>query len=249
MTGRFVGQKCLFFFSLATLAAPLSCKEELWTRPSQRLPAMKYESYFPPGVLAENGNVWQDEFRRNWYSKHLKAMEEPPLLALAQRGVGAFRFIYLPSFRHPIVVRIQKSKEELFLVIKKLNGRGGSNPGVLMVDEQRVLPDGEWEKLYDRLENLGFWILHKGSTVEGDDGTRWILEWAGGSEYNLVDIWSPKDNEFRRICIRFLELAEQNSLARDLSEGSPFFITWGSEPPNDPQCGCHKDPNWIDFLH
>jgi hypothetical protein len=68
-------------------------------------------------------------------------MEEPPLRALARRGVETFRFLYLPSFRHPIVVRIQRSKEGLFLVLKKLNGRGGSNPGVLMVDEQRVLPD------------------------------------------------------------------------------------------------------------
>lgn len=160
-----------------------------WITPSPRSPEASSE-YFSPGVFEPRPDL--DAFLRRWYSKHLSAMAEPPLAPLAQNGTEVYRFLYLRSFHHPLAVRAQRSSEGAVLVVKELDGIGGShNPGSLIVDRQRRLDGAEWDELGRRLVTAGFWTLGEDEAPLGEDGAQWILEGGVSSKYHVVTRWSP----------------------------------------------------------
>ena len=81
------------------------------------------QQYFPPGILGKGHQ--QDEFRNQWYSKHLKALREPSLWEASQLDftTEAYRFLYLRSFHHPISVRLVVAQDKTAtLVSKETNG-------------------------------------------------------------------------------------------------------------------------------
>jgi hypothetical protein len=61
--------------------------------------------YFPQGVLEDNAQV--DSFLSGWYSKHLKALEEPFLFLESERSSAeSYRFVWLRTFHHPVILRV-----------------------------------------------------------------------------------------------------------------------------------------------
>jgi len=113
-----------------------------WTEPSASFPRTGAMPFFPVGIF--NGRPEIDALIREWFSKHLTAMAEPPLPHLAATGLEVYRFLYLRSFHHPVVVRVQETAEGHVLVVKELDGLGGYEPGKLIVDRQRRLDSAEW---------------------------------------------------------------------------------------------------------
>jgi hypothetical protein len=65
--------------------------------------------FFPPMIFHRRPDI--DAFIREWFSKHLTAMAEPPLPHLAASGLEVYRFLYLRSFHHPVMVRVQESPD------------------------------------------------------------------------------------------------------------------------------------------
>src|SRR5688572_20568151 len=68
--------------------------------------AMPDEGYFPDRIFDEEQRV--DDLVDTWYSKHLRAMGEPSLVSLSSRGprdIEAYRFLWLPTWGHPVAVR------------------------------------------------------------------------------------------------------------------------------------------------
>ncbi|MDG2207028.1 MAG: hypothetical protein P8K78_03905 [Pirellulales bacterium] len=89
----------------------------------------------PSDVILPSATLPQSDQKRDpeffsrmdrWYAIHLAAMKEP-LLSTNEWGSNSdlFRFLYLPSFDHPIVIRIEKTGDEVTLVSKRLSGKGG----------------------------------------------------------------------------------------------------------------------------
>ena len=68
-----------------------------------------------------------NDFEVEWYSKQLVAMGERPLWKLTQgdREATVYRLLWLPSFHHPVCVRIDRS-----------DPRGSSMPGCLMATSE-----------------------------------------------------------------------------------------------------------------
>ncbi len=66
-------------------------------------PTVSPFNYFPVAPISTR-YPGADRFMREWYSKPLIAMHEPPLPERAGRG---FRFLYLRSFDPPIAVRVE----------------------------------------------------------------------------------------------------------------------------------------------
>ena len=149
-----------------------------------------------------------DEFRCRWYCNHLHAMAEQPL----PLGAEGYRFLYLRTFHAPISVRVQRIGQRWLLSARLLDGHGGYGPGHVAKRTDKELSPEEARMLEDRLRTAAFWgNPWKEQQDTGVDGARWILEGRRGSEYRLVDIWSPQGahyERFREACLYFLDLAK-----------------------------------------
>ena len=152
-------------------------------------------AYFPEGALTE--------FREHWYGAHLCSMDEPPLPAMDRTAI---RFTYLPSFRHPIVVRVTyQSDDRVELVARSTDGQGGYAPGQITLSETRTLDDAE----VAMLEPIAAFLAKcaQPPDLRGMDGNMWIFEYQGPTGYCAVEEWHPRGGQWRRIGLHLLEAA------------------------------------------
>lgn len=157
---------------------------------------------FPAGTF--------DEFVVEWYSGHLKAMEEEALSPLAKdKNVVVYRFTCLRTFHRPFTIKVTKTKDGFELLRKVLSGKGGYGPGKI---EESVKSEMKHEAVAE-LEKLLLAAKFKDmkSTVEdgGLDGSQWIVEVVRDGEYKIVDRWTPDEGSaMRKIGEWFLEAAK-----------------------------------------
>ncbi len=149
-------------------------------------------AFFP--AQPEDGPGGLGEFRVEWYSKHLKAMKEPSLWGLSRNAGGpeSYRLLLLPSFTHPIAVRITKDGVGATLRAVVLTGKGGYEPGRVAIDRTLSLDAGQWAGLEKEIEAAEFWSLP--TTVaddSGTDGEQYVVEGLKGGRYHVVDRWEP----------------------------------------------------------
>ena len=85
------------------------------------------ESYWPPGTFAVRDDI-PDDFVRDWYSTQLCAMGEAPLAPPNDETVR-IRFLWLPSFRPAISVRIEHTAGKTNMTAIELDGAGGYAAG------------------------------------------------------------------------------------------------------------------------
>jgi hypothetical protein len=162
-------------------------------------------SYFPPGVLSEH--EWSDEFRAGWYAKHLRAMNEASFYFPENGDEERYRFLWLRSFHHPVVVRIWNSGGEQFVNVKEMSGAGGYEPGKLIVNQTLKIAKGEWDEFRRLLEQTCYWELPTEDERAGFDGAQWILEGVKGGRYHVVDRWTPEKGSYREACLYALKLS------------------------------------------
>jgi hypothetical protein len=179
---------------------------------SLEIPADK-ESFFPPKILAQDqpGN----QFRNNWYSKHLRAMKEESLYSPDNEWVESYRFLWLRSFHNPVAVRIWKCGSTRFISVKESDGAGGYEPGNLKLDRKRELTLDEWHEFRRHLDDSCYWHLPTRDDSSGFDGAQWIFEGVKGGRYHVVDRWTPQNGSYRELCLYALKLS---GLKLDTSE-------------------------------
>lgn len=151
--------------------------------------ATAQERYFPPNVLDETSQM--DEFYTAWYSKHLTAMGEPSLSTTKIRA-ETYRVLWLRTFDAPMVFRLIVARDgTAAFVIRRTNGRGGYNPGKLVLDKQLKLGKQETSALIERLEKANFWHLASADPNDtGYDGSQWIVEGVKDGVYHVVSRWT-----------------------------------------------------------
>jgi hypothetical protein len=174
--------------------------------------------YFPPGTFADS-----------YYSPHLSAMHEPPLSSVEFAEAEVYRFLWLRAFDCPMAVRVQKRDGEFLLCLKQLDGKGGYEPGKLVVNATRPITAIEWTNLTKYIGRASFWTLaelelERVSVVLQEvhiDGTMWMLEGMKNEQYHYVDRCSPTpDNvrgshaKFYKCCIYLLELSGASAVAQ-----------------------------------
>ncbi len=174
--------------------------------------------YFPAKTFAESYEG-ADEFRREWYSRHLAAMNEPSLTCDSRVNTEAFRFLWLRSSRYPIVIRVTRLAEGGLLTAVVLDGKGGHAPGKVLQSVEKRLTEDDWVSIQKMSEAVGFWtmptseehrtkILPDGSVeieIRGD-GAQWIVEGLQPDKYKIVDRWGGLDG-IRAFGLKFLELS------------------------------------------
>jgi hypothetical protein len=149
-----------------------------------------------------------DQYERQDYSSYLVAAREEPIVLPAQ--LETYRFIWLRSFHHPIVVRIDCA-EACVVTSKQLSGKGGYAPGVLSASSTRTMLRSERDVLDSHVLAMISSEPSTGDQPSGLDGAQWILELAQSNSYRAWSIWSPSDDpqyrEFASLCTHMIDLA------------------------------------------
>jgi hypothetical protein len=142
-------------------------------------------------------------------------MHEPSLWELSRRDphTEAFRFLWLRSLHHPIVIRlVVRPSGSGWLDARMTGGSRGFAPGGIRRYSHSWLRKSQTQALIAAFESAGFWNLPtlEGSDngVAGVDGARWIMEGVRNGQYHVVDRWSPGvQDPLRSIGVLALKLA------------------------------------------
>ena len=159
--------------------------------------------FFPPNTFSDVDET--HAFVVRWYSKHLTAMEEPSLWAMAQQSKAhAYRFLWLRTFHQPIAVRMNIEQDGAgVLTAKRLDGMGGYEPGHLIQNESHIFAANHLTEFLLKLARMDFWAMS--STGVGCDGAQWILEGVHNGSYHLVDKHCPDAGAFRETMLRLIQ--------------------------------------------
>ena len=149
-------------------------------------------------------------FSDNWYSRHLKVMNEP---ALWQNTKGdVIRFLWLRTFDNPVSVKIEKRGNKIILSWIITGGKGGYEPEKIITNKSKSLSLQQWNDCIALLNNAGYWDM---STIKEEkyevidivlDGDQWILEANINKKYHIVD--RPDGDSIRNLCLYFLNLTD-----------------------------------------
>ena len=181
---------------------------------------VRKSEYFPWGAYSD---AWKgrETLMNEWYGKHLRAMDEQTLIKGHAPDLEVYRFLWLRTFHHPIVVRVEKNPFGATLVMKETDGAGGYGAGKIIDMRQIGLTEKEWCYFSYLLEEADFW--NESLELDGQggfDGAQWILEGARENHYTAVDRWSPRAGEstIREACIYLLQLSriDVDKLGNDL---------------------------------
>jgi hypothetical protein len=175
--------------------------------------------YFPPNVTEvvpdcrtrELKRVPVDDFLKRWFSKHLRAANEPSLADAARRrlarGEEWLRFTFLRSFHHPLIVRVEKRSDgSAWLFATELSGAGGYEPGSIKRRFSRPLKAAEMHRLVLLHTAVSFAEARLARCTGGLDGSEWIIEAASAGRYRYINRWSPREGAVRRIGLYLLGL-------------------------------------------
>lgn len=154
-----------------------------------------------------------DDFYRDWYSAHLRAAGEGPLIDAAQRTPARFkvRLTWLRSFDHSVVLGIDTSpRGEAELSAKVLSGAGGYEPGNLATSVRRTLAAGEIAKVREAITRSRLLSQPRVACELGADGAQWIIEVVDGDSYYFLDRWSPERGPVREVAEMLMALTNMN---------------------------------------
>ncbi len=161
--------------------------------------------YFPAHVFSDRSD--SDSFINQWYSKHLRAMQEPSLFP-AQPGAEVYRFTWLRTFSNPMVFRLNVVKDgTASLAVKRANGKGGYEPGTIDLNETLALNAETVAKLQYELRRMDFWNKPARLKTIGMDGAQWIVEANANGNYKLVDRWTESDGDLQDWCRSLIALS------------------------------------------
>jgi hypothetical protein len=163
--------------------------------------------FFPIGLYESKNWKERDDFKRKWYSSHLRVMAEPSLSCGFPEDRETYRFVWLRTFHAPIAVRVSKSKNDVQLQAIELNGAGGYSPGVISRRVAKKLSDAEWNSITKLLVAIQFWKLPTEVPSNGLDGAQWIFEGRQDGKYHIVDRWTPRDGTYHDLGVLFLQLS------------------------------------------
>jgi hypothetical protein len=151
-----------------------------------------------------------DDFQQEWFSSHLAAAGEQPLIALAaEKPADALliRFIWLPTFDNPIVVRVEGAAVgERRLVAVRLSGAGGYDPGEVAKRVERRLSNAEWQRISSLMARTELLGQQPAECELGLDGSEWIVEAIDRDGYHFLKRWSPERGPVREFGSLLLEL-------------------------------------------
>lgn len=177
---------------------PLTCIIGLLTAMTQ--------SFFPAGSFSGNANV--DAFQRELYSYKLRVAGELPLWNSLLHGDEHYRF-FTSEGSFSGIVRVQRVGMTRDLVVKRLrlDRPGGPDEARWSVTEyQRELSPREWTRFETLLFKANVCEMAPWDDPIGLDGFHCVIETRDSRRYHSVDRWSPRRDNFGKLCDYFVSL-------------------------------------------
>ncbi|HEV2290061.1 MAG TPA: hypothetical protein VGR81_14045 [Candidatus Acidoferrales bacterium] len=171
-------------------------------------PASSQQSYFPTDDFI--GYRFDNSFTTEFYSRNLRALDEPSLWEVSQQDkqTVVYRFLWIRTFDHPVAVRVTIAPNNTGTVVVKMSdGFGEAGPGHLIKDESHTLPATEVADLIARIQRANFWDVPTVEPMKGTglDGAEWVLEGVSSGNYHVVTRWSSQANgSYRKLCLFFV---------------------------------------------
>ena len=129
-------------------------------------------------------------------------MREPSLQCGAK--APTYRFTWLRTFHHPLVVRVTRDGGAIRVVAIELDGAGGYGPGKILRHITRSVAPGKWTEFQRSVEQL---TISKTDERRGADGSEWIFEFRTDADYRAIQVWRPESGPARTLGELFLSLA------------------------------------------
>lgn len=85
-------------------------------------------------------------------------MNEQPLSALENED-ESYRFLWLRTFHKPVAIHVWRTGVRHFMVVKRLNGQGGYDPGRFDLYWSHSLSENEWDGFMTHLEHSQYWLM------------------------------------------------------------------------------------------
>jgi hypothetical protein len=151
--------------------------------------SVQEDTYFPKGTF---GTI-----SRYVYAYHLGIFREPSLLRESQEGgLQSYRFLWLRTFHHAVVIRVDVLNDQTGTLTTKISSgeAGFGSPGRKVIDDiSRSLSKAEVKSLLTLFNETHFWAIPTIEDVRetGEDGSEWVLEGIGDGKYHVVSRWSP----------------------------------------------------------
>lgn len=152
-----------------------------------------------------------------WYARHLSAMKESMFCEKPLSKVEEYRFLALPTFGNPILVKVQLTRGRATATVKILSGEGGYEPGSLKEVRSHALDDPITKHLLWLLEDADFWRMP--TRIEFPnlivvDGTQWVAEGTKSGNCHIVDRTAPDTGAFNLIAMAFARLGKLKTLPK-----------------------------------
>ncbi len=175
-----------------------------------KLDIQQASAYFPPRVLSERQDV--HDLVALWYSKHLRAMDEPPFFELAaDASAHGYRFLWLRSFHRPVCIVFWVRSDgdgELKVKVRVPDGKGGYEPGKLVVAKSKIISRKKTQEWLTVLGQARFWELPHNKVSRVLDGAKWVLEAVNSGSYHIVDRHSPRRGAFRDAALLLMKMSD-----------------------------------------
>ncbi len=143
-----------------------------------------------------------DDFVDEWYSKQLRAADEPSLFRLSQRPVKAgdfvLRFTWLRSFDPSMFITLRRQGGRFELIARELSGAGGYEPGAVRRSVRRPLSPAAAQALLAAIDPDALFAGPTALCDRGCDGSEWLFEIVDHRGYRIVNRWSPEHGPVHR---------------------------------------------------
>ena len=160
-----------------------------------------------------------DNFNEEWYGGQLKALRERPLCCVQLSAARVVRFLWLRSFHHPVVIRLNELPDGRWRMTVKIgSGAGGYAPRRQLRESQHICRADEVATVLALFDPKSpFWSMPSDEPVSTDgaieevhvDGAQWIVEARDNTRYHWVDRFSPESGPIREFGMHLMTLSRQ----------------------------------------
>lgn len=148
------------------------------------------QCFFPSSYFVDLNENWQCDFSTNYLNEIGKGIRTSEWLKIQLTDLNEnclydnvipsnktiYRFTWLRSFNHPIVIRIEKIDNKVMLYWKVGKGAGGYEPRGLKKSGKKKISSIEWIEFERLINESNFDTLPNNEYIPMTDGATWTLE-------------------------------------------------------------------------
>lgn len=181
------------------------------------------EAYFPIYEFTNLRKNWKCDYTIDYLFememsetkiKHLEnqllSLDEPNLYKTKLNpNTVIYRFTWLRSFHHPIVVRIENNNDDYILYWKVGKGAGGYKPEGILKQGVNKMSAEEWETFNTLIDREDYNNIRNKQSMAIGDGATWAIEEKLPNKFRAKRTENP-DTDLFRACMYLVKLAKLN---------------------------------------